>query len=343
MRVSREAIEQQVGTRAPSTRFTEMGAAFVALLSAGLLIAGVLLSVSITIAAPAAEVKGAGACQLELAAPPAVLRLRYDPFDATPAKASTPVQIRNTGNGACEAAIALFRAGPRQARANGPDSLSYDITDFRGASLIAYGLTPLARLAPSFAPATVTVAPGATATLELTAVTPRGQIAPPGEYADALDIGLYRADGQAYERSAGSGRLHLVISAVAVMRLTLAGGGRKTTLDFGELTEGATRLVMLQAYANQGFRLRASSENGGRMLPTDAAAQAEGGWQAPYTVSLNRAGYLALDAERAIDITPAATGLAGLAIPVEIRIGSIAKQRAGLYRDVITLTATPKI
>ncbi len=282
------------------------------------------------------------ACNLELAAPTSILRLRYDPFDATPAKAGMVIQIRNTGGAPCEAAVALFRVGPAQASANGPDRIDYDITDHRGASTLVEGLTPSATLPPG-AGATVRVAAGSTASLELTAMARRGQIVPPADYSDALDIGLYRATAGGYERVLGGNRLHIIISAVAVMRLSLAGGGRKTTLNFGELSEGATRSVMLQAYANQGFRLHASSENGGSMQPLDAAAKAEGGWQAPYTVSLNRAGHLGLEAEQIVDITPAATGLSGIAIPVEVRIGSIARLRAGLYRDVITLTATPRM
>jgi len=125
------------------------------------------------------------------------------------------------------------------------------------------------------------------------------------------------------------------------MRLTLAGGGRKTTLNFGQLAEGAVRSVNLQAYANQGFRLSASSENGGRMLPLDPAAKGEGGWQIPYAVSINRAPYYSLTKEIATNIAAAATTLQGMTIPVDVRIGSIAGQRAGLYRDVITVKIEP--
>lgn len=301
------------------------------------------LTVIATLATSAEE--NADTCQLELAASPPAVRMRYDPFEASPATASLSVHIKNTGAGECDAAIALFRAGPPLAKSggiSGIDGLRYDMTDARGDTLIAQGVDPPARLNPGLTPLTVRVAPGASASLNIAVAVARGQVVAPDEYIDSLDIGLYRALRQNYERVGGGSRLNLAIAALPVMQLSLAGGGRKTTLNFGELAEGATRSLNLQAYANQGFKLHVSSEHGGRMMPLDPTALAEGGWQIPYTIAVNRGGHLTLGAETAIDIAPTATGLSGVAIPVEIKIGNIGRQRAGLYRDVITIIMTPK-
>ena len=86
--------------------------------------------------------------------------------------------------------------------------------------------------------------------------------------------------------------LNVAITVNSQMTLAVAGGGRTTTLNFGDFVEGAKRSVQLLAYANQGFHLMVSSDNGGVMRPVDAAAKAEG-------------------------------------------------QRAGVYRDVITIAIDP--
>lgn len=166
-----------------------------------------------------------------------------------------------------------------------------------------------------------------------------GQVAPPGMYTDQLYLGVYQsAGGGAYTKTQiPAVTLGVTIGVNSQMTVAIAGGGRKTTLNFGDFVQGATRSVQLQAYSNQGFRFIVSSDNAGVMKPTDTAAIAEGNWQVPYTIAINRMPPVNLSQQRVLSLWPAATQKSGIAIPIDVQVGSIAGQRAGIYRDVITI------
>jgi hypothetical protein len=112
-------------------------------------------------------------------------------------------------------------------------------------------------------------------------------------------------------------------------------------LNFGDFVDGATRSVQLLAYSNQGFRLVVRSDNAGVMKPIDRVALAEGQWGVPYTIAVNRSGPVDLSRHRAISLGQGATAKSGLAIPIDVQIGSTKGQRAGIYRDVITVAIDP--
>lgn len=280
-------------------------------------------------------------CDISITAAPPSVRIHYNPFDAAPASHIMQFQLKNSGAAECDAALALFRSGPMGATGNGGQVIGYTVSDTRGESVIGEGVLPPARLAPGFTGRAMRMSAQSLATVDLIVSAPRGQMISPADYSDALDIGLYRLEGGVQQKIRDGGRLALTITSRPVMTLSLAGGGRKTTLNFGDLREGATRSLMLQAYTNQGFRLSVSSENGGLLRPVDDTARAEGGWRVPYTISVNRAGHMALASETRIDVSAVSTPILGLQIPVEVRIGQVAGQRAGLYRDVITIKIDP--
>jgi hypothetical protein len=94
----------------------------------------------------------------------------------------------------------------------------------------------------------------------------------------------------------------------------------------------------LLAYSNQGFHLVVSSDNAGVMKPIDPVAMAEGRWRVPYTIAVNRGAPVELSRHnRTISLVQGATTKSGVAIPIDVQIGSIKGQRAGFYRDVITV------
>lgn len=94
--------------------------------------------------------------------------------------------------------------------------------------------------------------------------------------------------------------------------------------------------MRLQAHSNQGFRLIVSSDNAVVMQPVDPAAIAEGVWRVPYTVAFNRTAPVTLSQQRTLSLWPAGTQRFGVAIPIDVQAGS-SGQRAGIYRDVITI------
>ena len=168
-----------------------------------------------------------------------------------------------------------------------------------------------------------------------------GQVVGSGVYTDQLALGVYqRGAGDAYTKAADA-PLTVTIQVHSQMTLTIAGGGRKTTLNFGDFVDGATRSVHLLAYSNQGFHLVVSSDNAGVMKPVDRVALAEGQWRVPYKIALNRGAPVDLSQRRAISLGQGATAKSGLVIPIDVQIGSIKDQRAGIYRDVITVAIDP--
>ena len=129
---------------------------------------------------------------------------------------------------------------------------------------------------------------GANTTITQTASLsiPDGQVVGPGAYADHFALGLYQSQSNAasYEKAFET-PLNVSISVNSQVTLAIAGAGLRTTLNFGDLVEGAVRSVNSLAYANQGFHLTVSSDNAGVMKPTDSTALAEG-WRVPYTVAI---------------------------------------------------------
>jgi hypothetical protein len=103
--------------------------------------------------------------------------------------------------------------------------------------------------------------------------------------------------------------------------LAIAGGRRKTTLNFGDFVEGVMRSVNLLAYTNQVFHLAVSSGNSGLIKPADPAALAEG-WFVPYTVAIFKTAPINLAQRRTVSLWPKATQRTGLAIPFEVQVGS---------------------
>jgi hypothetical protein len=164
-----------------------------------------------------------------------------------------------------------------------------------------------------------------------------GQVVGPGMYTDQLTLGLYHVTREGTYRKSSEAPLIVTIGVNSQMTLTVAGGGRKTTVNFGDFVDGATRSVHLLAYSNQGFHLVVSSDNAGVLKPIDRVALAEGRWRVGYTIAVNRAAPVDLSRQRTISLGQAATTKSGIAIPVDVQIGSIKGQRAGIYRDVITV------
>ncbi len=186
----------------------------------------------------------------------------------------------------------------------------------------------------------VTLGANATAMATATLSVSEGQVVGPGAYTDLLILGVYQSPSNGAYTKAFETTFSVAISVNSQITLAIAGGGRHTTLNFGDFVEGAVRSVQLLAYANQGFHLEVSSDNAGVMKPTDPAAIAEG-WRVPYTVAIFKTAPIDLAQQRTVSLWPKATLRTGLAIPVDVQVGSIKGQRAGLYRDVITVSVDP--
>ena len=282
----------------------------------------------------------ASACELSLAGPVIQQPLVYNPFQAGTATAEVSFNVRNAGAKPCHVAFAFFGPDGPQARAGGSDALTYQVLSASGpAAQVA--LSAPAKLSASRALAHVTVDAKQTATMQAQISVGSGQVVGPGHYTDQLILGVYyRSAEDTYVRAAVT-PFTVAIRVNAQMTLALAGGGRKTTLNFGGFVEGAIRSVQLLAYSNLCFHLVVSSDNAGVMKPLDSRTKDDWRWGVPYTIAINGGQPLTLSQPRPVWLGRGATAKSGLAIPFDVQVGSTKGQRAGYYRDVITIAIDP--
>ncbi len=279
-------------------------------------------------------------CQLNLSSPVTQQPLIYNPFQAGEATATISFTIKNAASKSCMAAFSFFKLGTPQANFSGAN-LAYRILGLTGGAITQSAASPPDTLNTINGAAPIMLAAKASITASATLSVPSGQVTGPGAYTDLLILGVYQSpSGQAPYRKALEAPLDISIGVHSQVTLAVAGGGRYTTLDFGNLVEGAMRSVQLLAYANQGFHLSVSSDNAGVMKPVNPSARAEG-WHVPYTVAIFRLPPIDLTQQQTFSLRPKATKRTGLAIPVDVRVGSTKGQRAGMYRDVITIAVDP--
>ena len=103
-------------------------------------------------------------------------------------------------------------------------------------------------------------------------------------------------------------------------------------VDFGEIASNANRRVFLQVRANTTARLSIDSANSGRLLR-------EGGGSDEVGVT-----YSAQLSQSPVDLTKhwewifePPRSLAGTSLPLDLTIGTVAAERAGIYSDVLTI------
>lgn len=278
-----------------------------------------------------ADTTGSAACEPQVAVRSGSVVAAYNPFDPAPLFRDIALEVRNVASDPCHLAIALF-SDAGAATASLAAKLSYGVQSQFGAKLLNHGVPPT-NVSASLS-ADVAVAAGETAALPLRLTVPAGQVAPPGGYSDAVRVLLYAAsDG----RLIGEPAMLPVSFAVAeVLKVSLAGGGQGTTLDFGSMSRGATRTVVLRARANLGFKFTISSEHGGVMRLRNAIS-ANAMSSVHYRIAVNGGAAVSLADPQTVPVSGGATGLGGANIPVEIVLGETEHLRAGLYRDVVTI------
>lgn len=107
-------------------------------------------------------------------------------------------------------------------------------------------------------------------------------------------------------------------------------------LDFGILSSGLTKSCDIRVKTNSGFRLMASSENGGRLKHESENRHID------YSIKFNNTDYN-LSSSREVangggnNVVSPATGIL---VPVTVQIGNVSNARAGNYSDTITLSLT---
>ncbi len=295
---------------------------------------------AVAVACIAMSAAASEACQLSLVGPVTQQPLAYNPFQAGAETADVSFTVRNADAKPCNTAFAFFRLGAPQARGTGGGALNYHVASASGPAIQGAAVPP-STLPGGASAASITVGAKQTYTARATISVGGGQVVGPGTYTDQMTLGLYQSVAGGVYTKAADATLSVMIGVNSQMELLVAGGGRKTALNFGDFIDGATRSVQLLAYSNQGFHLALSSDNAGVMKPVDPAALAEGVWRVPYKIAVNKGAPVDLSQQRSISLVQGATAKSGLPIPIDVQVGSIKGQRTGFYRDVITVAIDP--
>jgi len=251
----------------------------------------------------------------------------YNPFSPVDLQRRLRVSIQNSGGRDC---VFALRVRPSAAGV----VFDYRLRSDRGEILAAPDLDPKA------APLLLTrpLSPGQTGEASLVLSVPAGQMLSPGDYEHPVELILLGATDPAALGNAPpieTAELALSLAVADRLGVNIAGAGRRTTIDFGELRAGASRGVRLEMRSNRRFKLTVSSRNDGalRMAPPHDQARI------PYAMSLDGRP-VALPSE----VGPfKATSLAGHSVGVRFTIGDVGHARAGLYTDEVAIEIEPAL
>lgn len=171
------------------------------------------------------------------------------------------------------------------------------------------------------------------ATLSLS--VPPGQDVAAGVYASTLDVQFAcSVGGSQGDTRMQTGVLPITITVPSVLSVNLAGGGARGTIDFGQF-EDLTKSANIQVRSTGPFSLHISAEHAGKMLLAGTSGGA--GQEIPYTLDFNGSA-----APLDTDISYARTGVGGLSMPLAVTVGDTSAERAGIYKDTLTLVFTPR-
>jgi hypothetical protein len=252
----------------------------------------------------------------------------YNPFDAVDHLRDYTATIENTSGETCVFALSFTRIDTAQS-----GGFAFGIESADG--------VPLAASAPGPASSGQLVralAPNESHHFSYRVLIPAGQMLAPARLEQPVELTL-RGLASATPSPADP-VLHtseMTVAAVVADRLgvNIAGGGTLKTVDFGVLTGGDSKRVVIEARGNRHFSLVITSLNGGAMAMAAPYQQ----WRVPYTLTLNGA-----------PVSPPAalgpfgmTGIAGEAFEAVFTIGDVANKRAGLYSDEITIEIRPAL
>lgn len=270
------------------------------------------------------------ACPVDLARPPAEVRIDYDPFVPARAPDRLTFGVRNPSDQPCLVEVALMDVG-RAETANVEIAATGLEIEFRPTSAeLSRGVRPgvFRYLAP----------PGASEPAFDVVVT-RDAVVEAGAFPHPMTLAL-RPPGASGATAFAEAPVGVVLNALPRAQLNLSGssgafgdGPSVSVVDFGVAETGATRRLFIQTRTNAPARLSFRSLNDGRLrLPTGENQE-------------ERAiGYTALLAGAPLDLTRPSTRdvdpprtLAGQALELILMLGDVRGAQAGAYSDELTI------
>lgn len=252
----------------------------------------------------------------------------YNPFDPLDHVRSHTVRIENRSAEDC---IFWLRFDP-PAGGGWSGAFDFEIKSEAGALLISTDQPPNSSQPLASPP----LAPDEAYDFGYIVAIPAGQMLASGNYDQPIEVsltGTAGAEPPANAPPSDTASLSLNLSVQDYLGLNIAGAGVAKTIDFGELTQGESQHVVIEARSNSNFTLKATSAHSG-VLSMEPPYQS---WHIPYTMSVNGSA-VAMPSE----IGPfGVTSIAGHAFTIDFTVGDVSGKRAGLYSDEVTIEILP--
>jgi hypothetical protein len=267
----------------------------------------------------------------------------YDSFAGSRGEVEFMVTIENrdTSN-ACNGLVSVQRDAADKGLEGGTGSdLAYRIARPANLATIVDVQTEGGR-PPNAIP--ISIAPGATITQRLALSVPPRQIVPSGRYSedvllrvlDTSDLSVISERSLQLTTNVQAQASVLLYDGSIVSPTTADAGTRNRQLDFHSLETGEEASLTVLVQSNDNYSVRFTSANRG------ALAHAEIGPSQTVGYSLFFGGQqIGLESGEANVNARPATGIAGAALPLRIRIGAIGAAHAGRYEDQLTISIVP--
>lgn len=165
---------------------------------------------------------------------------------------------------------------------------------------------------------------------------------PWGNYTDTFTLNLYRGNPFGVYNYVDTKIITFNYYAAKRVDISVVSSGgtfnlndTSETMNFGNLTSGATKTADVILKYNAGYILYASSANNGQMKHQSLSQYIS------YAIKFNGTTYSLAGSSTSPTQIQRDTGrspASGLTIPVSVTAGSIAGKQSGIYSDVITLT-----
>ncbi len=243
----------------------------------------------------------------------------YNPFSPTDSQTNVTLKIQNTGSQQC--AFQLFIPPvyyPLQFGGN----LNFN--------LISSGMSASAA-DNTFSVSTGPLLSGQTASVSAILRISRGQYAASGVRSTTIGFTLAQAGASGSPLPLDRLELTLKCTIPALFEINIAGSGRVTTIDFGELMPSAKRTVVLQTRSTQDHKLEFTSEHRGYLVREGSLGDAIS--KVPYTLSIDG---------QAVAVSGGAflefkTNSRETSHIMTVTLGDSRNKMAGTYKDVIII------
>jgi hypothetical protein len=300
-----------------------------ATLTAALAIGGVLLLAT----SPASADSPPAGCKLSIVPATGSFSINgYDPFEARPAAGTFHVIYKNTGDATCDFYTAVTTEG-EPLGLQGPDGqlLPYTFVDDAGVNQ-----TPFSQNPPPAARRRFTIGPGRQESAQYELNVSLVSLPADGTYVQRIEIEATDAnDLSTLAEQDIDLELEVLKTAVMSLRGDVHGEHGGADVDLGELKQGPVDpLLSLFVKSTGGYHIEAESENHGFLKLEDSDD-----WTVAYSLVL---GTTVVDLSGGGGLSvPDAPAAHQDNIPIGFTIGDVANRRAGVYRDVITLSIEP--